>query len=147
MKTFNKINEAFKRYVENLFYGGTGSMRIIEDGDVLESGIEIVISKAGKRVQKLQLLSGGEKALVGIALIMSMLEAHSGVFYVLDEVDAPLDDYNSEKFRRLLGQENSQFIVITHNKLIMEAGDVVHGVTMVDGVSKVVQVKMEEVLT
>ncbi|ODN31404.1 chromosome segregation protein SMC [Fervidobacterium thailandense] len=146
MKTFNKINEAFRRYVENLFYGGTGSMRIMEEGDVLESGIEIVISKAGKRVQKLQLLSGGEKALVGIALIMSMLEAHSGVFYVLDEVDAPLDDYNSEKFRRLLEQENSQFIVITHNKLIMEAGDVVHGVTMVDGVSKVVQVKMEEVI-
>jgi len=105
-----------------------------------------VVSKAGKKVQKLQLLSGGEKALVGIALIMAMLESNKGVFYVLDEVDAPLDDYNSEKFRRLLEQQQSQFIVITHNKLIMEAGDIVHGVTMVDGISKIIQVKMEEVI-
>lgn len=146
LSTFNKINSFFKKHVENLFYGGTGSMRVLDDGDILESGIEIVISKAGRRVQKLQLLSGGEKALVGIALIMSMLEVNKGIFYVLDEVDAPLDDYNSEKFRRLLEVENSQFIIITHNKLIMEAGDMVHGVTMVDGVSKVIQVKMEEVM-
>ncbi|MEN3043142.1 MAG: chromosome segregation protein SMC [Fervidobacterium sp.] len=145
LKTFNLINSAFKSYIETLFYGGTGGMRILDDGDILESGIEISISKAGKRVQKLQLLSGGEKALVGIALIMAMLEANKGVFYVLDEVDAPLDDYNSEKFRRLLENEQSQFIVITHNKLIMEAGDIVHGVTMVDGISKVLEVKMEEV--
>lgn len=145
LRVFNQINSAFRTYIENLFYGGTGGMRILDDGDILESGIEITISKAGKRVQRLQLLSGGEKALVGIALIMAMLEANKGVFYVLDEVDAPLDDYNSEKFRRLLEQEHSQFIVITHNKLIMEAGDIVHGVTMVDGISKILQVKMEEV--
>ncbi|MGC9772341.1 chromosome segregation protein SMC [Fervidobacterium islandicum] len=145
LTTYNRINGAFKSYIENLFYGGTGSMRLIDDGNIFESGIEIVVSKAGKKVQKLQLLSGGEKALVGIALIMAMLESNKGVFYVLDEVDAPLDDYNSEKFRRLLQQQNSQFIVITHNKLIMEAGDIVHGVTMVDGVSKIIQVKMEEV--
>ncbi|HCL98749.1 MAG TPA: chromosome segregation protein SMC [Fervidobacterium sp.] len=145
LKTFNQINASFKGYIENLFYGGTGGMRLIEDNDVLEAGIEITISKSGKRVQRLQLLSGGEKALVGIALIMAMLEANKGVFYVLDEVDAPLDDYNSEKFKRLLEHEDSQFIVITHNKLIMEAGDIVHGVTMVDGVSKIIQVKMEEI--
>ncbi|MFN6991418.1 MAG: chromosome segregation protein SMC [Fervidobacterium sp.] len=146
LKTFNQINNAFKSYIENLFYGGTGGMRLLDDFDILETGVEIVISKAGKKVQKLQLLSGGEKALVGIALIMAMLEVNKGVFYVLDEVDAPLDDYNSEKFRRLLEKENSQFIVITHNKLIMEAGHVIHGVTMVDGVSKVIQVKIEEVI-
>ena len=145
LNTYNKINKAFKNYIEGLFYGGTGSMRLIDDGNIFESGIEIVISKSGKRVQKLQLLSGGEKALVGIALIMAMLESNKGVFYVLDEVDAPLDDYNSEKFRRLLEQQDSQFIVITHNKLVMEAGDIVHGVTMVDGISKIIQVKMEEV--
>jgi len=145
LNTYNRINAAFKGYIENLFYGGTGSMRLIDDGNIFESGIEIVVSKAGKKVQKLQLLSGGEKALVGIALIMAMLESNKGVFYVLDEVDAPLDDYNSEKFRRLLEQQQSQFIVITHNKLIMEAGDIVHGVTMVDGISKIIQVKMEEV--
>ncbi|WP_448378353.1 chromosome segregation protein SMC [Fervidobacterium sp.] len=145
LNTYNRINTAFKGYIENLFYGGTGSMRLIDDGNIFESGIEIVVSKAGKKVQKLQLLSGGEKALVGIALIMAMLESNKGVFYVLDEVDAPLDDYNSEKFRRLLEQQQSQFIVITHNKLIMEAGDIVHGVTMVDGISKIIQVKMEEV--
>jgi len=146
LNTYNQINRAFKNYIEGLFYGGTGSMRLIDDGNIFESGIEIVISKSGKKVQKLQLLSGGEKALVGIALIMAMLESNKGVFYVLDEVDAPLDDYNSEKFRRLLEQQNSQFIVITHNKLIMEAGDIVHGVTMVDGISKIIQVKMEEVI-
>jgi chromosome segregation protein len=145
LNTYNRINTAFKGYIENLFYGGTGSMRLIDDGNIFEAGIEIVVSKAGKKVQKLQLLSGGEKALVGIALIMAMLESNKGVFYVLDEVDAPLDDYNSEKFRRLLEQQQSQFIVITHNKLIMEAGDIVHGVTMVDGISKIIQVKMEEV--
>jgi len=146
LNTYNRINTAFKGYIENLFYGGTGSMRLIDDGNIFEAGIEIVVSKAGKKVQKLQLLSGGEKALVGIALIMAMLESNKGVFYVLDEVDAPLDDYNSEKFRRLLEQQQSQFIVITHNKLIMEAGDIVHGVTMVDGISKIIQVKMEEVI-
>lgn len=146
LKTFNQINIAFKSYIENLFYGGTGGMRLIDDADIFESGVEIFISKAGKKVQKLQLLSGGEKALVGIALIMAMLEVNKGVFYVLDEVDAPLDDYNSEKFRRLLENENSQFIVITHNKLIVEAGHIIHGITMVEGISKVIQVKMEEVI-
>ncbi|MGC8901749.1 MAG: chromosome segregation protein SMC [Fervidobacterium sp.] len=145
LKTLHKINNAFKSYIESLFYGGTGGIRIIDEDDILESGIEITISKAGKKLQKLQLLSGGEKALVGIALIMAMLEVNKGVFYVLDEVDAPLDDYNSEKFRRLLEEERSQFIVITHNKLIMEAGNIVHGVTMVDGISKILQVKMEEI--
>ncbi len=145
LATFNQINKAFKGYIEGLFYGGTGSMRLTDDVNIFEAGIEINISKMGKKVQRLQLLSGGEKALVGIALIMAMLESNKGVFYVLDEVDAPLDDYNSEKFRRLLEQQNSQFIVITHNKLIMEAGDIVHGVTMVDGISKIIQVKIEEV--
>ncbi len=146
MESFNKINRSFKNYIENLFFGGTGQMKFIDEENILESGIEISISKLGKRVQKLQLLSGGEKALVGIALIMSILDSNPNVFYVLDEVDAPLDEYNVEKFKKLLQLENSQFIVITHNKMVMEAGELIHGVTMIDQVSKVIEVKLEEVL-
>nr|WP_266097029.1 chromosome segregation protein SMC [Thermosipho ferrireducens] len=146
MGTFNVVNGAFKRYVEQLFYGGTGIMRLTDEANVLDSGVEIVITKAGRRAQKLQLLSGGEKALVGLALLMALLEAQPSAFYVLDEVDAPLDEYNAEKFRRLLENSRAQFIIVTHNKIVMEAADVLHGVTMVDGVSTIVPVRMEEVV-
>ncbi|SHH45498.1 chromosome segregation protein SMC [Thermosipho atlanticus] len=146
LKTFNIVNNAFKKYVEQLFYGGTGIIKIMDKDNLLESGIEIIISKGRGRSQKLQLLSGGEKALVGLALLMALLEAQPSAFYVLDEADAPLDEYNSERFKRLLKSSEAQFIVVTHNKIVMEAADIMLGVTKNNDVSNIVPVRLEEVI-
>ncbi|MBO8161561.1 MAG: chromosome segregation protein SMC [Thermosipho sp. (in: Bacteria)] len=146
LKTFDIVNKAFKNYVEQLFYGGTGIIKIMDKDNILESGVEIIISKGKGRSQKLQLLSGGEKALVGLALLMALLEAQPSAFYVLDEADAPLDEYNSERFKRLLTNSNAQFIVVTHNKIVMEAADVMLGVTKTNDVSNIVPVRLEEVV-
>jgi len=98
------------------------------------------VRKPNKRIQKLQLLSGGEKALVGIALLFALLEVRPSPFYVLD------DEFNAERFKRLIEKETerSQFIIITHNKVVMECADILHGVTMVDGISTIVPVRLEE---
>lgn len=146
LKTFNIVNNAFKKYIKQLFYGGDGIIKILDKDNILESGIEIIISKGKGRAQKLQLLSGGEKALVGLALLMALLEAQPSAFYVLDEADAPLDEYNSERFRRLLENSEAQFIVVTHNKIVMEAADVMLGVTKTNDVSNIVPVRLEEVV-
>ncbi|MDK2886397.1 MAG: chromosome segregation protein [Thermosipho sp. (in: thermotogales)] len=146
LNTFNIVNKAFKKYVEQLFYGGSGIIKILDKDNILESGIEIIISKGKGRSQKLQLLSGGEKALVGLALLMALLEAQPSAFYVLDEADAPLDEYNSERFRRLLENTEAQFIVVTHNKIVMEAADIMLGVTKTNDVSNIVPVRLEEVV-
>jgi len=146
LKTFNIVNNAFKRYIKQLFYGGNGIIRILDKDNILESGIEIIISKGKGRAQKLQLLSGGEKALVGLALLMALLEAQPSAFYVLDEADAPLDEYNSERFRKLLENSEAQFIVVTHNKIVMEAADIMLGVTKTNDISNIVSVRLEEVV-
>ncbi|PLV59901.1 chromosome segregation protein SMC [Thermotoga sp. KOL6] len=146
---YQRVNESFNRLISLLFFGGEGRISIIsESKSILEAGFEISIRKPGRRDQKLSLLSGGEKALVGIALLFALMEIKPSPFYVLDEVDAPLDDYNAERFKRLL-KENSkqtQFVVITHNKIVMEAADLLHGVTMVNGVSAIVPVEIEKIL-
>jgi chromosome segregation protein len=111
--------------------------------------LEITVRRPGRKVQKLQLLSGGEKALVGIALVFSLLSIKPSPFYVLDEVDAPLDDFNAERFRVLLRKHatDTQFLVVTHNKLVMEVPNVLHGVTMTDGLSRVIPVELKSVET
>ena len=143
---YEQVNTKFNSFISMLFPGGTGEIRIEAGRDLLESGVEISVRKPNKRIQKLQLLSGGEKALVGIALLFALLEVRPSPFYVLDEVDAALDEFNAERFKRLIEKETerSQFIIITHNKVVMECADILHGVTMVDGISTIVPVRLEE---
>ena len=149
LDVYQKVNESFNRMIALLFFGGEGRLRMLSEGkSILDAGFEISVRKPGRKDQKLSLLSGGEKALVGIALVFALMEIKPSPFYVLDEVDAPLDDYNAERFKKLLREysKKTQFIVITHNKIVMEVADVLHGITMVNGVSAVVPVEVEKVL-
>lgn len=148
LDVYEQVNAAFSRYISQLFPGAEGEIRLESGKDLLEAGLEISLKKPGKRVQKLQLLSGGEKSLVGIALLFSLMEVNPSPFYVLDEIDAALDEFNAERFKRLLllNKDRAQFIVITHNKVVMEAASVLHGITMVNGVSNVVPVELETLI-
>lgn len=143
---FESINEYFIEFFVELFGGGRGEMTLIEAEDILESGIEIVAQPPGKRLQNILLLSGGEKAMTAIALVMAIFKYRPSPFCLLDEVDAPLDDANVGRFVDKIASmsEKTQFIVITHNKRTMEAARALYGVTMQEaGVSKVVSVKFE----
>ncbi len=146
-RTFEAINERFTRVFPRLFKGGKGELVLTESSDVLESGVEIVVQPPGKKLQSVELLSGGEKAMVAIALIFSVFLYRPSPFCVLDEVDAPLDDANVERYNTLIREmgRKTQFIVITHNKRTMEMVDVLYGVTMDEpGVSKIVRVNLKE---
>ncbi len=145
MEVFKKVNMNFFRYIKELFFGGEGAIRLVGD-DVFEAELDIFIRKPGRKAQKLQLLSGGEKALVAIALLFSFLQVNPSPFYVLDEVDGPLDDYNAERFALFLknASKNTQFLVITHNKIVMESADVLHGITMANGTSVVIPVELSK---
>lgn len=143
---FNAINGYFKEFFLELFGGGKGEMVLLEAEDILESGIEIVAQPPGKRLQNILLLSGGEKAMTAIALVMAIFQYRPSPFCLLDEVDAPLDDANVGRFVDKIAQmsEKTQFIVITHNKRTMESAKALYGVTMQEaGVSKVVSVRFE----
>ena len=118
-------------------------MRLTDETDLLESGVEIIAQPPGKKLQNMTLLSGGEKALTAIALIFAVFMIKPSPFCLLDEVDAPLDDANNVRFNKHVQAltENSQFIIITHNKKTMEIGDALFGITMEEpGISKVVSV-------
>jgi chromosome segregation protein len=145
VEAFHAINENFKHMFEELFGGGHGEMRLIDESDVLESGIEIIAQPPGKRLQNVLLLSGGEKAMAAISLVMAIFKYRPSPFCLLDEVDAPLDDVNIGRFsdKILEMSSNTQFMVITHSKRTMEAAKVLYGVTMEDpGVSKLISVKL-----
>jgi chromosome segregation protein len=147
LKTFLLVNEAFGKTFVELFRGGQAEMRLLDEDDVLESGIEIVARPPGKRLQNIMLLSGGEKALTAIALLFALFRAKPSPFCILDEVDAPLDDINTLRFVEMLKQMSAetQFIVITHNKLTMESMSRLFGVTMQErGVSRLVAVDFDE---
>ncbi|HOO31713.1 MAG TPA: chromosome segregation protein SMC [Thermotogota bacterium] len=146
METFNLINKYFNEMIQILFGGGNGVLKILPDNDLLETGIEISVKRPGKRSQKMYLLSGGEKSLVGIALVFSMLKISPSPFYILDEVDAALDDFNAERLKNLIHENKhlSQFIVITHNKLVMEIADILYGITQSNGISMVMTVELEQ---
>jgi chromosome segregation protein len=143
-KAFEEINEKFKENFPRLFSGGRAELRMTEGEDVLEAGIDIAAQPPGKRLQNIALLSGGEKALTAIALIFSLFLIKPSPFCMLDEVDAPLDDANIDKFNAFVREMSSisQFILITHNKRTMEMVDALYGVTMEEpGVSKIISVK------
>lgn len=141
--TFQQVNEQFNKLFPDLFGGGEAYLKLTDEDDILESGVEIIAQPPGKKLQNMTLLSGGEKALTAIALIFAVFMIKPSPFCLLDEVDAPLDDANNVRFNRHVREltENSQFIIITHNKKTMEIGDALFGVTMEEpGISKVVSV-------
>jgi chromosome segregation protein len=143
---FTNINENFQLMFVELFGGGRGEMVLIDEEDVLESGIDIIAQPPGKRLQNVLLLSGGEKAMAAIALILAVFQYRPSPFCVLDEVDAPLDEMNVGRFagKILEMSTETQFLAITHNKRTMESARALYGVTMEEpGVSKLVSVKFE----
>jgi len=143
---FEAINANFIEFFQELFGGGRGEMKLLESDDILEAGIEVVAQPPGKRLQNILLLSGGEKAMTAIALVLAIFKYRPSPFCLLDEVDAPLDDANVGRFVNKIAEmsEKTQFIVITHNKRTMEAARALYGVTMQEaGVSKIVSVKFD----
>ncbi|MEK6285061.1 MAG: AAA family ATPase [Acidobacteriota bacterium] len=143
---FTHINENFQRMFVELFGGGRGEMMLIDEDDVMESGIDLIAQPPGKRLQNVLLLSGGEKAMAAIALVLSIFQYRPSPFCILDEVDAPLDEVNVGRFAGKVTEMSSetQFLVITHNKRTMEAARALYGVTMEEpGVSKLVSVKFD----
>lgn len=143
---FEQINKNFGELFQELFGGGRGEMSLIEADDVLESGIDVIAQPPGKRLQNVLLLSGGEKAMAALALVLGIFHYRPSPFCLLDEVDAPLDEANVGRFTNKVAQmsADTQFIVITHNKRTMEMARALYGVTMEEaGVSKLVSVKFE----
>ena len=143
---FEEINRNFGALFLELFGGGRGEMSLIDADDLLESGIDIVAQPPGKRLQNVLLLSGGEKAMAALALVLAIFRYHPSPFCLLDEVDAPLDEANISRFAAKIVEmaTETQFIVITHNKRTMEAARALYGVTMQEaGVSKLVSVRFE----
>jgi chromosome segregation protein len=146
---FGEINDYFQEHFSRIFGGGRAQLRLSREGDILGSGVEIEVEFLGKRVSTLSLLSGGEQALVALCLMFAMFRVHRAPLYVLDEVDAALDDVNVGKFCELMkmsGEEwGMRFLVVTHHRLTMAMADRLFGVTMVEkGVSKLVAVDVEE---
>ena len=147
LEIFEVVNKAFGESFVHLFRGGEGEMRLLDEDDPLETGIEIVARPPGKKLQNIMLMSGGEKALTAIALLFALFQTKPSPFCILDEVDAPLDDANVLRFVDTLKSmsADTQFLVVTHNKLTMEAASTLYGVTMEEkGVSKLVGVNVDE---
>jgi chromosome segregation protein len=143
-EAFNKINENFQVTFKKLFGGGQGMMRLTDLENSAESGIDLVVSPPGKRLQNVLLLSGGEKAMTALALLVGIFEYQPSPFCILDEVDAPLDESNISRFTELVKEMSvqTQFVLITHSKKTMSIAPVLYGVTMQEpGVSKLVSVR------
>ncbi|MBA7641675.1 MAG: chromosome segregation protein SMC [Calditrichaeota bacterium] len=146
-ETYDRIRHHFKQTFRLFFEGGEGDLRLVGDPDPLEAGIEIIAQPPGKKTRSLRSLSGGEKALTAIALLFAVYMVKPSPFCILDEVDAPLDDVNIGKFTRVIKQfaGDTQFIIVTHNKLTMQSADYLYGVTMAEeGLSNLVSVNLGE---
>ncbi len=144
---FHAINKSFSEAFHTIFGGGMAEMRLTEPDSSGDAGIDIVASPPGKRLQNVLLLSGGEKAMTALALLIAIFRYQPSPFCILDEVDAPLDEANVGRFTRLIGEMSgqTQFIIVTHNRKTMEMGSVLYGVTMQEpGVSKLVSVRWEQ---
>jgi chromosome segregation protein len=144
-EAFAAINANFEVTFSTLFGGGRAGLVLLDENDQLESGIDIIAQPPGKRLQNVQLLSGGEKALTAMALMFAIFKYRPSPFCLLDEIDAPLDDANIGRFVEMLQgmQTETQFILITHNRKTMEIADRLWGVTMEEpGVSKLISVQL-----
>jgi chromosome segregation protein len=147
--TFNAVNEHFGKMFPELFGGGNARLVITGD-EILDSGVQVIAQPPGKKNQSIALLSGGEKALTAIALVFAIFQLNPAPFCLLDEVDAPLDDANTERYAKLVTRmsRETQFLFISHNKIAMEMSEQLIGVTMQEqGVSRIVAVDMDAALT
>ena len=145
LETYNQVNAMFQEVFPRLFCGGRAELRLTNEDDLLETGIDIIVQPPGKKLQNVTLLSGGEKALTAVALIFSIFLIKPTPFCLLDEVDAPLDDANIGRFNDMVREMSvvSQFIIITHNKATMQVADTLYGITMEEpGASRVVSVRL-----
>jgi chromosome segregation protein len=144
-EAYKVINENFAVTFTKLFGGGQAFMRLTDEENRNEAGIEIVASPPGKKLQNILLLSGGEKALTALSLLVGIFQFQPAPFCILDEVDAPLDETNVGRYAKLISDmsANTQFIAITHSRRTMQQADVIYGVTMQEpGVSKIVSVNL-----
>jgi chromosome segregation protein len=147
LEAFERVNEHFQRLFTTLFNGGQAHLALIDSDDPLEAGLEIFAQPPGKKLQSLTLLSGGEQALTAVALIFGLFLTNPAPICVLDEVDAPLDDANIERFCDLLDamtrETNTRYLIVTHNAVTMSRMHRLFGVTMVEqGVSRLVSVDL-----
>ncbi len=145
--TFNEVNERFQQIFPRLFRGGKAKLMLTDPENILETGVDIFAQPPGKKLQNMNLLSGGEKALTAISMLFAIFEYKAPPFCVLDEVDAPLDDANVLRFVSIVKEmsQKTQFIVITHNKSTMEMANNLYGVTMEEpGVSRTVSVRLHQ---
>ena len=147
VNTFEFVSAKFAELVPRLFGGGSGQLSLLDAEDPLNSGVEIVVRPPGKKLRNMELLSGGEKALSAAALLVAMFLHRPSPICVLDEVDAPLDDANLERFLQLIGEisKKTQFLMITHNKLSMAFVKRLIGITMQEpGISTPLSVSLEQ---
>jgi chromosome segregation protein len=147
LETFEKIRDNFRAMFVEVFGGGKADLVLVDENDVLESGIDIIARPPGKQLQSISLLSGGEQTMVAVSLLFSIYQVKPSPFCLLDELDAALDEANINRFVKLLQRfiNHSQFVIITHNKRTIAMADVLYGVTMQEhGVSKIVGVKFHK---
>jgi chromosome segregation protein len=147
VETLEQVNALFNETFSTLFGGGSATLHLVDEDDPLESGIDITAQPPGKKTQSVQLLSGGEKALTALSLLISLFRIKPSPFCILDEVDAPLDDANVERLADLISSmsEHTQFVLITHNRRTMARAEILYGITMEEpGVSKAVSVRLED---
>ncbi|MBM3848254.1 MAG: chromosome segregation protein SMC, partial [Verrucomicrobia bacterium] len=145
--TFNQIRDNFRAMFMEIFGGGKADLILTDENDVLESGIDIVARPPGKQLQSISLLSGGEQTMTAVSLLFSIYQVKPSPFCILDELDAPLDESNINRFIKVLQRflDHSQFVIITHNKRTIGMADMLYGVTMQEqGVSRIVSVKMAQ---
>jgi chromosome segregation protein len=143
-ESFDQIVLNFEKAFTELFGGGAAELRLEDENNPLECGIEIVAQPPGKKLQNINLMSGGEKTMTAIALMFAVLKAKPTPFCILDEVEAALDDANIDRFARYLSNFNEiQFALVTHQKATMEYADVLYGVTMPEqGISKIISLRL-----
>jgi len=142
--TLEKVKKEFRDVFINLFHGGEADLKLVGSQDILEAGIDIVVSPPGKKLSSISLLSGGERALTSIALLFALFKVKPSPFCILDEIDAPLDETNIGRFTNFLKDlaAKTQFIIVSHNKRTLSISEILYGITMEEpGVSKVVSVK------
>jgi chromosome segregation protein len=146
-EAWEDVRAAFDHVFARLFPGGEGRLVLTDPSDMLSTGVEVEARPPGKKVKRLSLLSGGERSLVAVAFLVSLFKARPSPFYILDEVEAALDDTNLGRLLEIYEElrENSQLLVITHQKRTMEVGDALYGVSMRgDGVSAVISQRLRE---
>ena len=147
--TFDQVNEHFGRMFPSLFGGGSAKL-VMTGEEILDAGVQVMAQPPGKKNSTIHLLSGGEKALTAIAMVFAIFQLNPAPFCLLDEVDAPLDDANTERYAKLVAEmshKGTQFLFISHNKIAMEMAEQLIGVTMQEqGVSRIVAVDMESAI-